>query len=135
MHELAVPPHERVRLTTHLVPTRRGDRLADRVTVIRGGRRIATRPVGELTPRSLAELMAGEETETEHRPRPVSDPAEAVLEVRGLSAGSLHGVDFTLARGERLGITGLVGAAMIAAAVWSSIVVQRKEDRTAVAGE
>ena len=32
-------------------------------------------------------------------------------------------------------ITGLVGAAMIAAAVWSSIVVQRKEDRTAVAGE
>ena len=33
VHELAVPPHERVRLTTHLVPTRRGDRLADRVTV------------------------------------------------------------------------------------------------------
>lgn len=84
--------------------------LADRVTVIRGGRRIATRRVGELTPRSLAELMAGEETETEHRPRPVSDGAEAVLEVRGLSAGPLHGVDFTLARGERLGITGLVGS-------------------------
>ncbi|MFJ9005714.1 sugar ABC transporter ATP-binding protein [Streptomyces canus] len=84
--------------------------LADRVTVIRGGRRIATRRVGELTPRSLAELMAGEETETEHRPRPVADPAEAVLEVRGLSAGSLDGVAFTLARGERLGITGLVGS-------------------------
>ncbi|WP_405674449.1 sugar ABC transporter ATP-binding protein [Streptomyces canus] len=84
--------------------------LADRVTVIRGGRRIATRRVGELTPRSLAELMAGEETETEHRPRPVADGAEAVLEVRGLSAGPLHGVDFTLARGERLGITGLVGS-------------------------
>ncbi|MEU0206326.1 sugar ABC transporter ATP-binding protein [Streptomyces canus] len=84
--------------------------LADRVTVIRGGRRIATRRVEELTPRSLAELMAGEETETEHRPRPVSDGAEAVLEVRGLSAGPLHGVDFTLARGERLGITGLVGS-------------------------
>jgi uncharacterized protein (DUF58 family) len=33
VHTLAVPPHERVRLTTHLVPTRRGDRLADRVTV------------------------------------------------------------------------------------------------------
>ena len=33
VHELAVPPHERVRLTTHLVPTRRGDRVADRVTV------------------------------------------------------------------------------------------------------
>ena len=33
VHDLAVPPHERVRLTTHLVPTRRGDRVADRVTV------------------------------------------------------------------------------------------------------
>ena len=33
MHDLAVPPRERARLTTHLVPTRRGDRQADRVTV------------------------------------------------------------------------------------------------------
>ncbi|MDX3130106.1 sugar ABC transporter ATP-binding protein [Streptomyces europaeiscabiei] len=87
--------------------------LADRVTVIRGGRRIATRRVDELTPRSLAELMAGEETETDHRPayRPGTDGAdEAVLEVRDLRAGSLRGIGFDLARGERLGITGLVGS-------------------------
>ncbi|MET7657272.1 ATP-binding cassette domain-containing protein, partial [Streptomyces sp. NPDC005486] len=84
--------------------------LADRVTVIRGGRRIATRPVAGLTPRSLAELMAGEETETEHRPQPPSGPAPAVLEVRDLWAGPLRGVGFTLGRGERLGVTGLVGS-------------------------
>jgi ABC-type sugar transport system ATPase subunit len=84
--------------------------LADRVTVIRGGRRIATRPVAELTPRSLAELMAGEETETDHRPARSSSPTDPVLEVRGLWAGPLRGVDFDLARGERLGITGLVGS-------------------------
>ncbi|MFI5877300.1 sugar ABC transporter ATP-binding protein [Streptomyces sp. NPDC051445] len=84
--------------------------LADRVTVIRGGRRIATRAVAGLTPRSLAELMAGEETETEHRPRPPSGPATPVLEVRDLWAGPLRGVGFTLARGERLGVTGLVGS-------------------------
>ncbi|MFM9695906.1 sugar ABC transporter ATP-binding protein [Streptomyces europaeiscabiei] len=87
--------------------------LADRVTVIRGGRRIATRRVDELTPRSLAELMAGEETETDHRPahRPGADGAdEAVLEVRDLRAGPLRGIGFDLARGERLGITGLVGS-------------------------
>ncbi|CAM5256876.1 ABC transporter ATP-binding protein OS=Streptomyces aurantiogriseus OX=66870 GN=rbsA PE=4 SV=1 [Streptomyces aurantiogriseus] len=85
--------------------------LADRVTVIRGGRRIATRPVAGLTPRSLAELMAGEEVESDHRPR-ASAPgsAEAVLEVRDLWAGPLRGVGFALARGERLGITGLVGS-------------------------
>lgn len=84
--------------------------LADRVTVIRGGRRIATRPVSELTPRSLAELMAGEELETDHRPAPPSGPADPVLEVRDLWAGPLRGVGFDLARGERLGITGLVGS-------------------------
>ncbi|MGW2615665.1 sugar ABC transporter ATP-binding protein [Streptomyces sp. NPDC001500] len=84
--------------------------LADRVTVIRGGRRIATRRVAELTPRSLAELMAGEETETDHRPAPSAGPADPVLQVRDLWAGPLRGVDLDLARGERLGITGLVGS-------------------------
>lgn len=90
--------------------------LADRVTVIRGGRRIATRQVAELTPRSLAELMAGEEMETDHRPAPPSGPAgpagpaDPVLQVRDLRAGPLRGVGFDLAKGERLGITGLVGS-------------------------
>ncbi|MER5220153.1 sugar ABC transporter ATP-binding protein [Streptomyces flaveus] len=94
--------------------------LADRVTVIRGGRRIATRRVAELTPRSLAELMAGQEVETAHRPQPpsgavggvgrVGETGEAALEVRDLWVGPLRGVGFDLARGERLGITGLVGS-------------------------
>ncbi|MGX1565912.1 sugar ABC transporter ATP-binding protein [Streptomyces sp. NPDC055509] len=84
--------------------------LADRVTVIRGGRRIATRPVAELTPRTLAELMAGEEMETGHRPAPPSALADPLLEVRELAAWPLRGVGFDLAKGERLGITGLVGS-------------------------
>jgi ABC-type sugar transport system ATPase subunit len=84
--------------------------LADRVTVIRGGRRIATRPVAELTPRSLAELMAGEEMETGHRPAPPAAAGTPVLEVRDLWAGPLRGVGFDLAGGERLGVTGLVGS-------------------------
>jgi ABC-type sugar transport system ATPase subunit len=84
--------------------------LADRVTVIRGGRRIATCPVAELTPRSLAGLMAGEEVETDHRPAPPPARGEPVLQVRDLWAGPLRGVGFDLARGERLGITGLVGS-------------------------
>lgn len=84
--------------------------LADRVTVIRGGRRIATRAVADLTPRSLAELMAGEEMETDHRPPPPAAAGGPVLEVRDLSAGPLRGVGFDLARGERLGVTGLVGS-------------------------
>ncbi|WP_329334226.1 sugar ABC transporter ATP-binding protein [Streptomyces sp. NBC_01352] len=84
--------------------------LADRVTVIRGGRRIATRRVAELTPRSLAELLAGEEMETTYRPRLPAATDSAVLEVRNLWAGPLRDIGFSLARGERLGITGLVGS-------------------------
>ncbi|MFJ9903477.1 sugar ABC transporter ATP-binding protein [Streptomyces sp. NPDC101152] len=84
--------------------------LADRVTVIRGGRRITTRRVADLTPRSLAELMAGEEAATGERPARTPAGGEAVLEVRDLWAGPLRGVGFDLARGERLGITGLVGS-------------------------
>jgi ABC-type sugar transport system ATPase subunit len=84
--------------------------LADRVTVLRGGRRIATRPVADLTPRSLAELMAGEEMDTDHRPPPPAGAGDPVLQVRGLWAGPLRGVGFDLARGERLGVTGLVGS-------------------------
>jgi ABC-type sugar transport system ATPase subunit len=84
--------------------------LADRVTLIRGGRRIATRPVAELTPRSLAELTAGEEVETDHRSAPPPAAGGPVLEVRDLWAGPLRGVGFDLARGERLGVTGLVGS-------------------------
>ncbi|WP_162931233.1 sugar ABC transporter ATP-binding protein [Streptomyces sporangiiformans] len=95
--------------------------LADRVTVIRGGRRIATRPVAGLTPRALAELMAGQEKETGHQSQPPTSGTGgstgggtgigvAALEVRDLWAGPLRGVGFDLARGERLGVTGLVGS-------------------------
>ena len=33
VHRIEVPPHERIRVTTRLAPTRRGDRVADRVTL------------------------------------------------------------------------------------------------------
>ncbi|CAM5707652.1 Sugar ABC transporter ATP-binding protein OS=Streptomyces alboniger OX=132473 GN=CP975_27910 PE=4 SV=1 [Streptomyces alboniger] len=68
--------------------------VADRVTVIRGGRRIATRPVRGLTPQSLASLMAGEATErSAERPKvsATSRPGELALEARELTGGPLRG--------------------------------------------
>ncbi len=57
VHDLAVPPHERVRLTTHLEPTRRGDRVADRVTVrIRGPLGLAARQRSVEVPGSVRAL-------------------------------------------------------------------------------
>ncbi|HSO64643.1 MAG TPA: DUF58 domain-containing protein, partial [Ornithinibacter sp.] len=59
VHELTVPPHERVRLTTRLVPTRRGDRVADRVTVrLRGPLGLAARQRSLEVPGSMRALHA-----------------------------------------------------------------------------
>ncbi|HET9021945.1 MAG TPA: DUF58 domain-containing protein [Ornithinibacter sp.] len=59
VHPLTVPPHERVRLTTHLVPTRRGDRVADRVTVrVLGPLGLAARQRSVEVPGSVRALHA-----------------------------------------------------------------------------
>ena len=59
VHQLDVPPHERVRLTTQLVPTRRGDRLADRVTVrVLGPLGLAARQRSVAVPGSIRALHA-----------------------------------------------------------------------------
>ncbi|MGW7726995.1 sugar ABC transporter ATP-binding protein [Streptomyces canus] len=87
--------------------------VADRVTVIRGGRRIATRPVQGLTPQSLASRMAGEATERSAERRAVSATSrsgELALEARELTGGPLRELGFSLARGELLGVTGLAGS-------------------------
>ncbi len=84
--------------------------IADRVTVMRDGEHIATRPIGELTRSSLIEMMVGRSLENEFpkKPAPLGD---AVLTVTNLSrAGAVSDVSFTVRRGEILAITGLVGA-------------------------
>ena len=51
--------------------------LADRVTVLRGGRVVATEEVANLTPRELASLMVGEDVDPEFRavrPHPTGRP-------------------------------------------------------------
>jgi ABC-type sugar transport system ATPase subunit len=84
--------------------------IADRVTVMRDGEHIATRPVGELTRASLIEMMVGRSLESEF-PAKRSAPGEPLLEVAGLTRrGAVSDVSFTLSRGEILAITGLVGA-------------------------
>src|SRR5207244_6716409 len=59
--------------------------VADRVTVLRGGRTLATVEAADSTPRSLAALMVGREVEVERR-RERTPPAGDVLEVVDLCA-------------------------------------------------
>jgi len=84
--------------------------LADRVTVLRDGHRIATRPAKELTETALVELIAGRSVATDSRGTAVADGSDVVLELHGVHAGRLHGVDLTVRKGEVVGIAGLLGS-------------------------
>jgi ABC-type sugar transport system ATPase subunit len=87
--------------------------LADRVTVLRNGQKIATRQVGrgmdaDLTKGQLVHLMLGVEMEPDYRAEvPDQVPSEPLLEVKGLAGHYLRDTSFTLHKGEVLGIAGL----------------------------
>jgi ribose transport system ATP-binding protein len=85
-------------------------RLADRYTVLRDGRSVATGPVAGTPLREIIDYMVGR-TLGELYPRSPHPIGEPVLRARGLSGEILpRDVDLTLHRGEILGIFGLVGA-------------------------
>jgi len=84
--------------------------IADRVTVLRDGHRIATNAISELTREDIIRLMVGREL-TQMIPKVPAPLGEVVLEVRGLQRRDvLHDIDLTIRRGEVVGIAGLVGA-------------------------
>jgi ribose transport system ATP-binding protein len=89
-------------------------RIADRVTVLRDGRAIETRPLAQLPRDEMIRLMVGRPLES-HFPDlpPVPADAPVVLEVRGLSANAgvrVDDVSFDVHAGEIVGLAGLVGA-------------------------
>jgi len=84
--------------------------IADRVTVLRDGRWISTRPAADVTPATAIRDMVGRDVQ-ELFQRPESHPGEVVLSVQGLGrAGAFQDVTFDLRAGEVLGFAGLVGA-------------------------
>ncbi|MER2143650.1 MAG: sugar ABC transporter ATP-binding protein, partial [Eubacteriales bacterium] len=81
----------------------------DIVTVMRDGKVISTRPIAEVTREHMIAEMVGRELENEYPPR-TRCVGEPILEVRNLNTHKLHDINFTLHRGEILGLVGLVGA-------------------------
>jgi ABC-type sugar transport system ATPase subunit len=86
--------------------------LGDRVTVLRDGRVIDTRPVSAVSEDQLIQLMVGRKVEARFPPRPASVGDEVLLSVHGLSTDFLQEVSFELHKGEILGFAGLVGAGL-----------------------
>ncbi|HSB61183.1 MAG TPA: sugar ABC transporter ATP-binding protein [Vicinamibacteria bacterium] len=85
--------------------------IADRVTVLRDGRTIDTRPMAEVDRPQLIQMMVGRELSEVFPKRPVA-MGEVVLELRrlGCSAGGVRDVSLAVRAGEILGLAGLVGA-------------------------
>ncbi len=84
--------------------------LADRVTVLRDGRRVASVPAAGLDRRQVIRWMVGRDVSEEFPPRAPTAGAP-VLEVRNLSARPrFSSVSFTVRAGEIVGLAGLVGS-------------------------
>lgn len=91
--------------------------VADRVTVLRRGERVASLARGEFDERSLARAMTGRERDAlPPRAETEADRATPVLDVTGLVVDAAHGhgaavdgLSFSVAGGEILGIAGVEG--------------------------
>lgn len=84
-------------------------RLCDRATVLRDGRTVATLELATTDRTELIRLMVGRPVDLCARKERPADNV-VMLTARGLTTGTLCGLDFELRRGEVLGVAGLVGA-------------------------
>jgi ABC-type sugar transport system ATPase subunit len=92
-------------------------RLADRITVLRDGRHVATLDRDKATPKQVTHLMVGREIESVDF-GDVRRAADVVLAVQNLSLAwpghargwRLRDISFSLRRGEIVGLAGLMGA-------------------------
>ncbi len=86
-------------------------RIADRVTALRDGALVGTRPMSEVSRAELIRMMVGRELSAVF-PKTDVPHGEVVLETRGLGCreSGVHGVSLSVRAGEILGLAGLVGA-------------------------
>jgi simple sugar transport system ATP-binding protein len=88
--------------------------IADRITVLRGGRTVGTAEPGKVNEQKLAEMMVGREVNLVVEKQP-AQPKDLVLEVQDLFVRDerrnmvVNGVSFDIHAGEILGIAGVQG--------------------------
>jgi len=83
--------------------------LCDIVTIMRDGKIIDTKLVGDLTRGEMITKMVGREIENEFPPRPHC-VGDTLMEVQTIKTRKLKDISFELKKGEILGFVGLVGA-------------------------
>src|SRR6185437_9574388 len=87
-------------------------RIADRITVLRDGQAVETKPLAAMPQDEMIRLMVGRKLDAHFPDLPEVQPgATVVLDVRDLQRPPrVRGVSFSVRAGEIVGIAGLVGA-------------------------
>jgi ABC-type sugar transport system ATPase subunit len=109
-------------------------RLCDRVSVLRDGRYVATKPIAETNMHDLIEMMIGRELRDLFR-KEDAPLGERLLDVSGLSVRRLlNEISLTVRKGEIVGLAGLVGAGRteLARAIFGDLAIDK--GRIAVGG-
>ena len=84
--------------------------IADTVTAFRNGAVVGTIGIDQATPAAIVQMMFGEVIQRS-RPADLIAPTEPFIEVRSFcSSGAFRDVNFTVNKGEILGIAGLLGS-------------------------
>jgi ABC-type sugar transport system ATPase subunit/ribose/xylose/arabinose/galactoside ABC-type transport system permease subunit len=85
-------------------------KVSDRVTVLKDGQLVFTKPTRQTTADDLITAMVGRKLDRVYPPR-AADSGATLLSVKNLNSGAkLRDVSFELKKGEILGLYGLVGA-------------------------
>lgn len=84
--------------------------ITDRISVMRDGAYVQTVMTQDTSTKEIIQMMVGRTIFEEPKAKSVSKKSETALEVRGLSAGIVRDVSFSLKKGEILGFAGLMGA-------------------------
>jgi ribose transport system ATP-binding protein len=88
-------------------------RIADRITILRDGTRLLTKPLTEIEPAQIVEGIVGKKLGAEmvYRGPDHTTSDEVLLEARNLTAPPrVNNVSFTLRAGEIIGLAGLMGS-------------------------